>query len=107
MLPDMARKPRHAPGGIAYHVMNRTWGKLDLFEDAGDYEAFERVLVEAAVREPSMRVCAYCLMPSRWHLLLWPAQVLGEMAVKLGADHRLRVVHVDADSHPGHASCPC
>lgn len=68
----MARKPRHAPGGIAYHVMNRTWGKLDLFEDAGDYEAFERVLVEAVGREPSMRVCAYCLMPNHFHLVLWP-----------------------------------
>jgi putative transposase len=68
----MARKPRHAPGGIAYHVMNRTWGKIELFEDAGDYEAFERVLVEAAGREPSVRVCAYCLMPNHFHLVLWP-----------------------------------
>src|SRR6185312_10489513 len=70
----MARKPRHAPGGIAYHVMNRTWGAIDLFADAGDYEAFERVLAEAAAREPSMRVCAYCLMPNHFHLVLWPAR---------------------------------
>jgi putative transposase len=68
----MARKPRFAPGGIAYHVMNRTWGSLDLFEDAGDYEAFERVLAEAVARPPVMRVCAYCLMPNHFHLVLWP-----------------------------------
>jgi putative transposase len=69
----MARKPRNAPGGLAYHVMNRTWGKIDLFEDAGDYEAFERVLAEAVERETTMRVCAYCLMPNHFHLVLWPS----------------------------------
>ena len=54
----MARKSRFASGGLAYQVMNRTWGKMDLFEDAGDYEAFERVLAEAlGEREKSMRLC--------------------------------------------------
>jgi putative transposase len=68
----MARKPRYAPGGIAYHVMNRTWGKIKLFDDDGDYDAFDRVLVEAAKRDPSVRLCAYCLMPNHFHLVLWP-----------------------------------
>ena len=68
----MARKPRFSPGGLAYHVMNRTWGKLELFQDTGDYEAFEKVLAEALEREPTMRLCAYCLMPSHFHLVLWP-----------------------------------
>ena len=46
-----------------------------MFEDAGDYEAFERVLAEAlAERETSMRLCAYCLMPNHFHLVLWPAE---------------------------------
>jgi putative transposase len=71
----MARKPRFSPGGLAYHVMNRTWGSIELFEDAGDYEAFERVLAEALTeREKSMRLCAYCLMPNHFHLVLWPAE---------------------------------
>ena len=68
----MARKPRHAPGGIAYHVMNRASGEMELFEDDADYEAFERVLAEAAERDRSVRVCAYCLMPNHFHLVLWP-----------------------------------
>jgi putative transposase len=68
----MARPPRLAPGGIAYHVMNRTWGNLVLFEDPADYEAFERVLAEAVDRPPGMRICAYCLMPNHFHLVLWP-----------------------------------
>jgi len=70
----MARKPRISRGGIAYHVMNRTWGEIQLFEDAGDYEAFERVLAEAVERFPAVRVCAYCLMPNHFHLSLLPKQ---------------------------------
>ena len=71
-MPMMARRPRFRPGGIAYHVMNRTWGKIDLFEDTEDYEAFERVLGAARGRDPKMDVCCYCLMPNHFHLLLLP-----------------------------------
>ena len=67
----MARRPRTVLGGLAYHVMNRVAGQQDLFEDAGDYEAFEQVLTEARGRE-GMRVCAYALMPNHFHLVLWP-----------------------------------
>jgi putative transposase len=69
----MARKPRFSPGNIAYHVMNRTWGNLKLFEDDPDYQAFERVLAQACEREESIRLCAYCLMPNHFHLVLYPA----------------------------------
>jgi putative transposase len=69
----MARRLRTAPGGLAYHVMNRSSGNLALFEDDGDYAAFERVLAEARARE-AMRVCAYALMPNHFHLVLWPAK---------------------------------
>ena len=31
----MARGHRVSKGGIAYHVMNRTWGEMELFEDTG------------------------------------------------------------------------
>jgi hypothetical protein len=34
--------------------MNRTGGKIKLFEDAGDYEAFLLVLAEALDRQPDM-----------------------------------------------------
>jgi hypothetical protein len=54
----MARKPRFSPGGLAYHTMNRTWGNIELFQDSGDYEAFEKVLAEAIGREESIRLCA-------------------------------------------------
>ncbi len=31
-----------------------------------------RVLAEAVARQPGMRLCAYCLMPNHFHLVLWP-----------------------------------
>ena len=68
----MARKPRFAPGGLAYHVMNRTWPGVDLFEDDADYQAFEKVLAQAVDRHRGIRLCAYCLMPNHFHLVVWP-----------------------------------
>jgi putative transposase len=68
----MARKPRFSPGGLAYHVMNRTWPGVELFEDDGDYQAFEKVLTEAVDLHCGIRLCAYCLMPNHFHLVLWP-----------------------------------
>jgi putative transposase len=67
----MPRRIRHSPGGLAYHVMNRAAGRVRLFDDDADYAAFERVLAEAVDRF-GMRLCAYCLMPNHWHLVLWP-----------------------------------
>ncbi len=75
----MARKMRIAPGGLAYHVMNRCGEQNKLFEDAGDYEAFEKVLAQALERQKTMRLCAYCLMPNHFHLVLWP-QLDGELS---------------------------
>ena len=69
----MARPKRVNPGGVAYHVMNRRTAGLELFDDAADYEAFERVLAQARQRV-NMRVCAYTLMPNHWHLVLWPRE---------------------------------
>jgi len=67
----MGRSLRAAPGGLVYHVLNRANGRQRLFEDDGDYAAFERVLLEAQQRLP-MRLLAYCVMPNHWHLVLWP-----------------------------------
>jgi REP element-mobilizing transposase RayT len=67
----MPRTARVAPGGMVFHVLNRGVARMQLFEKAGDYQAFERVLKETLAEAP-MRICAYCLMPSHWHMLLWP-----------------------------------
>ena len=46
----MPRRPRICPAKTCFHVLNRAVARLTLFEKAEDYEAFERVLVEAVAR---------------------------------------------------------
>jgi len=58
-------------GGYAYHVFNRAVGRARIFRKTSDYEAFEQVLAQAKARLP-MRVLAWCVMPTHWHLVLWP-----------------------------------
>ncbi len=67
----MPRRPRLAAGGLAYHVLNRRVGRLKLFEKPADYAAFEAILQEA-YQATKIRIAVYCLMPTHWHLLLWP-----------------------------------
>ena len=69
----MGRPLRAASGNDVYHVLNRANARRTLFEDDGDYAAFERVLVQACERL-SMRLLAYCVMPNHWHLVAWPRQ---------------------------------
>ena len=64
----MPRRPRHASGGLAYHVLNRRVGRLPLFEKPADYAAFEKIL-QQAYEQTGIRIAAYCLMPNHWHLL--------------------------------------
>jgi hypothetical protein len=47
----MPRAPRFAPGGYVYHALNRAVARLPLFEKAGDFDAFERVLLHDSVLE--------------------------------------------------------
>lgn len=67
----MPRRLRLATGGVVYHVLNRRVGGLPLFQKAADYAAFEGVLEEGYDRT-GIRIVAYCLMPTHWHMVLWP-----------------------------------
>ena len=67
----MGRLLRTASGDLVYHALNRANARRTLFEDGGDYAAFERVLAQACVRV-SIRLVAYCVTPNYWHLVLWP-----------------------------------
>ena len=44
---------------------------MPLFQKEEDYRAFERVMAEALEEHPT-RLLAYCLMPTHWHVVLWP-----------------------------------
>jgi len=75
-------------GGYVYHVLNRAVGRAKLFTKAGDYAAFVKVLREAHGQVP-MRTLAFCLMPTHWHLVVWPEKE-GELSRFL---HWLTMTH--------------
>ena len=68
----MPRHTRNSPGGLVYHVLNRTVARHALFENDADDEAFERVFAEVLTKHP-IRVLGYGIMPNHRHLALWPA----------------------------------
>jgi REP-associated tyrosine transposase len=74
----MGRPRRAAEGGYVYHVLNRANARMTIFANDGDFEAFERVLLEA-VERTSTRLLAYCVLPNHWHLVVWP-QTDGELS---------------------------
>ena len=67
----MGRPKRAAEGGLIYHVWNRANARKKIFRKDEDYEAFERIIVDAQQRS-EMRIVSYCLMPNHWHFVLWP-----------------------------------
>ncbi len=62
-----------APGGQVCRVLNRSVGRMHLFRKDADFEAFERVMVEAHDRQP-IRILSYCVMSNHWHFVVWPEQ---------------------------------
>ena len=70
----MPRSPRVTAGKQIYHVMNRGNGRLSIFDDDEDFEAFERVLLEGLHRFSDIGLMSYCVMPNHWHLLLYPTK---------------------------------
>jgi putative transposase len=69
----MPRRARVTPGGLVYHVLNRTVAGLPLFRKEADFEAFERIMIEAHERH-SLRLLAWCLMRNHWHFVVWPQE---------------------------------
>jgi putative transposase len=44
---------------------------MEIFSRDSDYMGFERVLREACERG-GIKLLAYCIMPSHWHMVIWP-----------------------------------
>jgi putative transposase len=78
----MGRPHRAAEGGYVYHVLNRANARMAIFDDDGDYAAFEKILGQAVARFET-RLLAYCLMPNHWHLVVWPRKD-GELSGLVG-----------------------
>jgi len=69
----MPRMNRVAVGDIVYHVINRSNGRVTIFQDDNEYKHFESLLLEG-VELTGMRILSYCIMPNHWHLVLHPKQ---------------------------------
>jgi putative transposase len=67
----MARQPRVAPGGLIYHVLNRSAGNVEFLRREKDFAAFEKLLIEAHQRHP-IKLLSYCLMGTHWHFVVFP-----------------------------------
>ena len=76
-----------------YHVLNRRVGRLPLFQKAVDYAAFEKVLEEAYERSGT-RILSYCLMPTHWHMILWP-RTDGELSQRPGSGLPIQIRHTE------------
>jgi len=69
----MPRVIRTDVGGEIYHILNRANARVQIFDNAKDYQIFEDILAEA-IKKFDMRLLAYCVMPNHWHLVLYPKQ---------------------------------
>jgi putative transposase len=67
-MPRRARSTQHAS---YFHIINRSARRLVLFEHPADYRAFLAVLSDGLTLHP-LRLIAYCLMPTHWHLVVGP-----------------------------------
>jgi putative transposase len=65
----MPRRPRELESNTVYHVYNRRNEKRCLFDSDPDYVDFLSLLKKAKQRHP-LRLHAYCLMATHWHLAL-------------------------------------
>ncbi len=65
----MSRPLRIDYPGAWHHVMNRGRRRETIFTEPSDYALFLDLLAESAEMW-KVEVCAYCLMPNHYHLLV-------------------------------------
>ena len=70
-----------------YHVLNRSVGKMHLFDKDADFEAFQGGMIEAHKRHP-IRILSYCILSNHWHFAVWPeARRPGDSLLPLAGTH--------------------
>ena len=69
----MPRAARKCPGGMIYHVLNRSVARIKLFRGEKDYLSLMATLSQAQQRFP-VDLLSYCVMPNHWHLVLRPRE---------------------------------
>ena len=67
----MPRRPRYAPTGHIFHVVNRGVERRRLFFTSADYQGFLRLLGKGKEQWP-IKIFGLCIMPNHYHLLVQP-----------------------------------
>jgi putative transposase len=78
-IPRAARKAQY---GQVYHSLNRSVGGMHLLHKNADFEAFQRLVIEALRRDPS-RILSYCALSNQWNSIIWP-ETGGQVTKKKG-----------------------
>lgn len=99
----MPRQKRADEAGAIYHALNRGNRRQTIFQKAGDYEAFLRVLSQGLEKYP-VELFSFVLMPNHWHLVLRPTQDggMGRLLRWVTATHTLRYhahYHTSGEGH--------
>ena len=76
---------------MVFHCLNRSVGRMRLFEKDEDYEAFEQALSEAW-RRVGIRILGYVVMPDHWEFVVWPKtdEQTSEFFYRLTLTHTMR-----------------
>lgn len=82
----MARPQRDDGIGARHHVMNRGLARRPLFETERDIRAFLAALA-LSVRRQEIKVSAYCVMTTHFHLVVESAGKLSEAMARLQRDY--------------------
>jgi hypothetical protein len=73
--------------GMAYHVLNRRVMRMPLFQQPGDYEAFQRIMAQGLRRPDAPLLLGWCLMPNHWHRGgMWSALKIKDSGCRSGVD---------------------
>lgn len=67
----MPRISRGETAGGIYHIVNRGNMRMEVFNDAEDYDYFLELLAKG-LKKTGVELHAYCLMPNHFHLLVVP-----------------------------------
>ena len=67
----MPRTARAAVGGVVYHLLNRGNGRMEIFREPEDHQAFIELMIDAK-RRADVEIFGFCLMPNHWHLVVRP-----------------------------------
>ena len=99
----MPRQKRADEAGAIYHALNRGNRRQTIFQKAGDYEAFLRVLSQGLEKYP-VELFSFVLMPNHWHLVLRPTEDggMGRLLRWVTATHTLRYhahYHTSGEGH--------